>query len=176
MTKRFDRVVDGRKRKRIHFASAMTMLGYTDGASHADGASYLELVEFLMKNGSDVDTDLPELWRRIVFSICVGNADDHLRNHGFLLEETGWKLSPAYDINPDPYGTGLSLNISEDDNSLDLELAKNVAEFFRVDRECSETIIAEVVDSVRNWKDVASSFGIGNSEQEQMKPSFQACV
>ena len=82
MTKRFDRTNEG---ERIHFASAMTMLGYTDGQDHADGASYLELVEFIQTNGASVDQDLEELWRRIVFSICVTNTDDHLRNHGFIL-------------------------------------------------------------------------------------------
>jgi len=150
------------------------MLGYSDGAGHADGASYLEIVEFLTKNGADVDVDLPELWRRIVFSICVSNTDDHLRNHGFLLTEKGWKLSPAYDINPDPTGTGLHLNISEEDNSLDLGLAKAVSEFFRVDDQKSEAIIAEVVVAVRNWPEVAASYGIGRAEQEQLMPSFRA--
>ncbi len=173
VTKRFDRFVDRGEQKRVHFASAMTMLGYSDGTSYADGASYLELVEFLLKNGSDVGVDLPELWRRIVFSICVSNTDDHLRNHGFLLEESGWKLSPAYDINPDPHGTGLSLNISEEDNSLNLELARSVAEFFRVDQKQSNAIIGDVIGAVRDWRAVASSFGIGRGEQEQMKPSFR---
>ncbi len=175
LTKRFDRVVIEGQRRRRHFASAMTMLGYSDGAGHADGASYLEIVEFLTKQGADVEADLHELWRRIVFSICVSNTDDHLRNHGFLLTDSGWKLSPAYDINPEPTGTGLHLNISEDDNSLDLDLAKAVAEFFRVDDEQAETIISEVVCAVRKWPEVAATFGIGRGEQELIRPAFN-CV
>jgi serine/threonine-protein kinase HipA len=174
LTKRFDRAVIGGTRRRKHFASAMTMLGYSDGAGHADGASYLEIVEFLGKQGSDVDIDLPELWRRIVFSICVSNTDDHLRNHGFLLTERGWKLSPAYDVNPEPTGTGLHLNISETDNSLSLELAKEVAEFFRVDEKEADKIIDEVKAAVATWPDVASGYGINRGEQEQMRPAFRA--
>ncbi|HTF04982.1 MAG TPA: HipA domain-containing protein, partial [Bacteroidia bacterium] len=120
LTKRFDR---NEKGERIHFASAMTMLGYVDGAGENTGVSYLELADFLMRNGADVNADLEELWRRIVFNITVKNTDDHLRNHGFLLTERGWKLSPAYDMNPNEFGTGLSLNVSEKENSLDMELA-----------------------------------------------------
>lgn len=172
LTKRFDRVVVEGTRRRIHFASAMTMLGYSDGAGHADGASYLEIVEFLGKHGSDVDVDLPELWRRIVFSICVSNTDDHLRNHGFLLAEAGWKLSPAYDINPEPTGAGLHLNISEDDNSLNLELALEVAEYFRLGNDEAKSIVGEVVDAVAWWRDVASNLGISRGEQEAMAPAF----
>ncbi|MCK4922005.1 MAG: type II toxin-antitoxin system HipA family toxin, partial [Bacteroidales bacterium] len=129
LTKRFDRTDND---ERIHFASAITMLGYKDGQDHTDGASYLELVEFIMSNGANVDQDLEELWRRIVFSICVSNTDDHLRNHGFILGERGWLLSPAYDINPVENGSGLKLNISENDNSLDINLAIEVREFFRL--------------------------------------------
>ena len=173
LTKRFDRaVVEGASRRK-HFASAMTMLGYSDGAGHADGASYLEIVEFLSKHGSDVDVDLPELWRRIVFSICVSNTDDHLRNHGFLLTDRGWKLSPTYDINPEPSGIGLHLNISENDNSLNLELAKEVAEFFRVDCNQADEIIGEVVASVKTWPAVAAHYGISRGEQERVKPAFR---
>lgn len=90
LTKRFDRTSNG---QRIHFASALTMLGYMDGQDHTDGASYLELVEFILKNGAVVDHDLELLWRRIVFSICVSNTDAHLRNHGFILTHAGWVLS-----------------------------------------------------------------------------------
>ena len=174
LTKRFDRDVVEGARRRKHFASAMTMLGYSDGAGHADGASYLEIVEFLGKHGSDVDVDLPELWRRIVFSISISNTDDHLRNHGFLLTDRGWKLSPAYDINPEPSSTGLHLNISENDNSLNLELAKEVAEFFRVDKNEADEIIDEVKAAVTTWPDVASGYGINRGEQELMRRAFRA--
>ena len=170
LTKRFDR---NEKGERIHFASAMTLLGYTGGAGHDTGVSYLELAEFLMKNGADVNTDLEELWRRIVFHICVKNTDDHLRNHGFLLAEKGWRLSPAYDINPNEFGSGLSLNISEMDNSLDLELALSVAEYFRVDKQKANLIIEQVKSSVSNWRSVAKDIGIPKAEQDRMSKAFE---
>jgi serine/threonine-protein kinase HipA len=170
LTKRFDR---NEKRERIHFASAMTLLGYVDGSGHDTGVSYLEIAGFLMKNGADVNVDMEELWRRIVFHICVKNTDDHLRNHGFLLTDKGWRLSPAYDINPNEFGSGLSLNISEKDNSLDLELALSVAEYFRVDEQKGKVIIDQVKSSVSNWRSVASEIGISRAEQDRMSKAFE---
>lgn len=169
LTKRFDRTNTG---ERIHFASAMTMLGYTDGQDHSDGASYLELVEFLQNHGANVNEDLEELWRRIVFSICVTNTDDHLRNHGFILTEGGWILSPAYDINPVETGTGLKLNISDEDNSLDFDLALEVCEFFRLSKDRGEEIISEIKSVVCTWKDVATKHGISRAEQELKSRAF----
>lgn len=171
LTKRFDRENDGR---RIHFASAMTMLGYTDGQDHADGASYLDLVHFIQNNGANVSQDLEQLWRRIVFSICVTNTDDHLRNHGFLLTNEGWVLSPAYDINPVETGAGLKLNISDEDNSLDLNLAREVAEFFRLSEKRATEIIEEVMNAVARWKNIATKYGISRVEQELKAPAFKA--
>jgi serine/threonine-protein kinase HipA len=171
ITKRFDRSSDG---QRIHFASAMTMLGYVDGQDHIDGASYLELVDFIMNNGAQVDSDLEELWRRIVFNICVSNTDDHLRNHGFLLTKDGWVLSPAYDINPVETGTGLKLNISENDNSLDLKLALDVFEFFRLSEKRANEILNEVLNAVSKWKIVATKYGISRVEQEIKAMAFKA--
>ena len=91
LVKRFDR----NGSRRIHFASAMTLLGKTDGASAADGSSYLDLAAFIRANGASPRQDLAELWKRIVFSMAVSNTDDHLRNHGFLLTPTGWRLAPS---------------------------------------------------------------------------------
>ncbi len=176
LVQRFDRTVVEGCRLRIHFASAMTMLGYNDGTSFQDGASYLEIVEFLMQHGARVDDDLKELWRRIVFSICVSNTDDHLRNHGFLLRPTGWQLSPAYDLNPNPAGTGLHLNISEVDNSLSLELAVSVAEYFRLTKSEARHIAAHITAVVRTWQDVASDIGISRAAQERMRPAFQVAA
>lgn len=170
LTKRFDRGNDG---QRIHFASAMTMLGYRDGQDHADGASYLELVDFIQNNGANVDLDLEQLWRRIVFSICVTNTDDHLRNHGFLLTNEGWVLSPAYDINPVETGTGLKLNISDEDNSLDLNLAMEVSEFFRLSEKRATEIKEEVLNAVSGWKEVAIKYGISRIEQELKTIAFK---
>ncbi|TNE81229.1 MAG: type II toxin-antitoxin system HipA family toxin [Bacteroidetes bacterium] len=168
LTKRFDRSSDG---QRIHFASAMTMLGFADGQ---DGASYLDIVDFLTSHGRNVKNDLKELWRRIVFNISVSNTDDHLRNHGFILHPEGWVLSPAYDINPVETGTGLSLNISESDNTLDFDLALKVKNYFRLDEEEAHQIISEVTEAVINWKAVAKKYGISNAECELKSRAFKA--
>ena len=170
MIKRFDRSADG---KRIHFASAMTLLGYKDGVSHQEGASYLELVEIIEEYGAQPDKDLLELWKRIVFSICVSNTDDHLRNHGFLLTNRGWLLSPAYDINPNEQGVGLSLNIDENSNALDLELAKSVAEYFRVNLKAADTFMRSTKKAVNAWRNKADRLGISKAEQEMMKLAFE---
>ena len=167
LTKRFDRTATG---KRIHFASAMTLLGYAD---FQDNASYLELAEFIARNGASVNKDLEELFRRIVFSICVSNTDDHLRNHGFLLTQTGWILSPAYDINPNPKGVGLSLNISEHDNSLDLDLAVEVAPFFRQTESQAKAIVQHTIDVVSKWRQIAKKYKILKEEQERMNGAFR---
>lgn len=150
----------------------MTQLGYTDGTDAAMGVSYLEMVEFISNHGSQVNQDLAQLWRRIVFNICVSNVDDHLRNHGFLLTPQGWKLSPAYDINPVETGMGLKLNITEDDNSLDLELAMEVHHYFRLSRQAAEEIIQEVKMAVRLWRRIASDLGISKESQELKALAF----
>lgn len=168
LTKRFDRATTG---ERIHFASAMTLLGHIDGED-ASGASYLELMEFISRHGASVEKDLEELWRRIVFSICVKNTDDHLRNHGFLLTQKGWLLSPAYDINPNEYGRGLSLNITEADNSLDLDLAMEISGYFRLSERKALQIIKKVGAVVKDWKKVAANYKIPNAERERMSAAF----
>ncbi len=168
LTKRFDRTANN---ERIHFASAMTLLGHVDGEDAA-GASYIELMEFISRHGAAVEKDLEELWRRIVFSICIKNTDDHLRNHGFLLTDKGWLLSPAYDINPNEYGKGLSINITDADNSLDLDLAKEVAGYFRLTNEKSESIIQEISLIVKDWRKIAANYKISNAEQERMSTAF----
>lgn len=170
LTKRFDRTETG---ERVHFASAMTMLGYTDGQDHADGISYLELAEFIQNYGANVKADLEELWRRIVFSICVSNTDDHLRNHGFILTSQGWVLSPAYDINPVETGTGLKLNISDEDNALDLDLTLEVAEYFRLSEQRALVIIEEVKKAVSTWRKVAGGYGLSRAEQEVKAMAFR---
>lgn len=170
ITRRFDRLTNGR---RVHFASAMTMLGKNDGADATDGSSYLELVEFIITQGAEVEANLRQLWLRIVFSIAVSNCDDHLRNHGFLLSQNGWRLSPAYDINPTPDASGLKLNIDETDNSLDFNLAMDVAPYFRLKNEDAKTIIAMVRKAVADWPKVATSLGIPRAEQTYMAPAFK---
>lgn len=169
LTKRFDRTENG---DRIHFASAMTLLGHIDGEDHAEGVSYLEMVEFISTRGANINEDLEQLWRRIVFSICVSNTDDHLRNHGFILTNGGWILSPAYDINPIETGTGLKLNISEDNNALDLGLALEVCTYFRLKEKRAKEIIEEVKSAVRNWRTIARKYGISNLDQELKSIAF----
>ncbi len=170
LTKRFDRTSDN---KRIHFASAMSLLGYKDGHSHQEGGSYLELVELIEQYGSEANDDIRELWRRIVFSVAISNTDDHLRNHGFLLSKNGWKLSPAYDINPIEKGTGLSLNISEDDNSLDFDLCIEVIDYFRWEQKEAKNFINQTKDIVSKWKDRANLMGISHREQTMMAMAFE---
>ena len=168
LTKRFDRTENG---KRKHFASAMTLLGHTD---HSEGVSYLEFVDFLTKNGSKTNADLEEIWRRIVFNICVKNTDDHLRNHGFLLNKTGWSLSPAYDVNPNPTGRGLNLNISETNNELDINLALEVAGIFRVNTTTANEIIRTIKKEIKNWDSLAKKYGITKEERENMSNAFES--
>lgn len=169
LTQRFDRTSRG---ERVHFASAMTLLERSDGDDAASGTSYLELAELIMKHGSQTERDLAELWRRIVFSICVSNTDDHLRNHGFLLGPSGWALAPAYDMNPNPHGAGLRLNISETDNSQDLALARDVAKYFRLSDTRAQEILSEVVTGVSGWRAVAKQHGISRDEVERIAPAF----
>jgi serine/threonine-protein kinase HipA len=170
LAKRFDRTPDG---GRVHFASAMTLLQRSDGDDSSSGVSYLDLAQLIIKSGYQADRDLEELWRRIAFFICISNTDDHLRNHGFLLTTQGWRLAPAYDINPTPHGSGLSLNISENDNSQDLDLAVQVAPYFRVKHPHALEIINDTVSVVAGWRKVAKSLGIGRDEQERMASAFE---
>jgi serine/threonine-protein kinase HipA len=165
LTKRFDRTASNR----LHFTSAMTQLGYYDGDYEA---SYLELAQFLTEHGSNTKKDLAQLWRRIVFNIAVSNTDDHLRNHGFIYHKNGWILSPAYDINPVTPANGLRLNITDDDNRLDYDLAMDVIEFFQLDKTHAKKIKDEVLESVRQWKTRASDIGISRNEQQLMASAF----
>ncbi len=169
LTKRFDRTEDG---ERLNFVSAMTLLGKKDGDGSDTGVSYLDLAGFLVRKGALVNRDLEQLWRRIVFFVCISNTDDHLRNHGFLLTDAGWVLSPAYDLNPVATGGGLALNISKTDNSQDLELVLSVAKYFRVDEERANDIIQEVKSAVKKWRVLAKKFSIPSREVNLMKEAF----
>lgn len=167
LTKRFDR----KGRQRLHFSSAMTQLQYYDG-EQSQGASYLELAEFLSTQGAQAKADLTQLWRRIVFNIAVSNTDDHLRNHGFLLTKHGWTLSPAYDLNPIVGKNGLHLNITETDNALDYQLAFAVKDFFRLSQTEATQIYDEVLAAVSQWKLVAKRLGISRAEQAMKESAF----
>lgn len=167
-TKRFDRE-DG---ARLHFASAMTMTGNNEDTIRDNPASYLDLAEFIQNYGAMVNDNLEQLWRRVVFNVAISNTDDHLRNHGFILTNQGWVLSPAYDLNPSIDKDGLALNIDMDNNALDYDLVKSVGEFFRLDNKQMDKIIKEVVEVVGTWKEVADKIGISKREQQIMSKAF----
>lgn len=172
LVKRFDRDGD----RRVHFASAMTLLGKTDGASAQDGSSYLDMASFLKANGASPKADLLELWKRIVFNMAVTNSDDHLRNHAFLLKNSGWKLSPLYDVNPVPYGDELSLNVNETDNRISVDLAIETAVHFGISRSEAERQAREILAQVKeNWERLARQYGLSRNEIETMRPAFREC-
>lgn len=172
LVKRFDR----KGSQRVHFSSAMTMLGKKDGADMADGSSYLEIVSFLKANGVSPQADLVELWKRIVLSMAVSNTDDHFRNHGFILSEDGWELSPLYDVNPDIYGEYLSLNVDSYNADISFDLAIESAKYYGLDKDEAVRLVALIKDIVRNnWQKLAKKYGIGRSEIDRMKAAFRAC-
>ena len=157
LIKRFDRMGS----KRVHFASAMTLLGKTDGASAADGSSYLDIAAFIKSYGAQPKKDLGELWKRIVFNMAVTNTDDHLRNHAFILTDKGWILSPLYDVNPVPYGDELSLNVDEEDNSISIDLAVQTAVRFGISESDAEAQAEEILKIVReDWEKTAAGYGL----------------
>ena len=172
LVKRFDR----KKGRRIHFTSAMTMLGKRDGSSAADGVSYLDIVSFIKSYGKTPKKDLVELWKRIVFNMVVSNTDDHLRNHGFLLDNNGWILSPLFDVNPVPYGSELSLNVTENDNTISIDLAIETAPYYNITKEDALKISNEIINIVKNnWQQIAKNYGLSRNQIEIMKPAFSIC-
>ncbi len=172
LVKRFDRD----KNRRIHFASAMTLLGKNDGASAADGTSYLDIAAFIKANGARPKADLLELWKRIVFNIAVSNTDDHLRNHAFIFTKTGWTLSPLYDVNPVPYGNDLAINIDEMRSDLDIDVAIETADRFGINEADAVKIADEITTIVReNWEKLAKQYNIPRGKIEDMRPAFSAC-
>ena len=163
LSKRFDRTDDG---KRIHFASAMTMTGLTDGDNHETGHGYLDIVDFIIKGCCDVDENLSELYRRVAFNICVGNSDDHFRNHGFLLTKKGWTLSPAYDLNPTDSMTQ-SLLIDNDSNESSLKRLLSACDDYYISSEAAEQIISEVTTAIGRWETIAKNLHISNEEMNR---------
>jgi len=166
---RFDRVKD----KRIPFLSAMSMLGAKDNEAH----SYLEIAYAISQQGANPNSDLEALWRRIVFTVLISNTDDHLRNHGFLYERhKGWRLSPAYDLNPTPIeikGCLLSTPISFDDPTASIDLALSVVDDFRIKKTRALEIVKEVALVVNKWRAVAVQFGLSKKEIDRMAFSFE---
>ncbi len=169
LLRRFDR--DGTRR--IPFLSAMSMLG----SKEMETRSYLEIVDALRQHGAAPKADMEVLWRRLVFNILISNTDDHLRNHGFLYAgQEGWRLSPAYDLNPVPLDIKpriLTTAISEDDNTASLALAMEVAGYFEIDDAKARGIAAQVGKAVAKWRDEAARLGIKKEEIDRMASAFE---
>jgi serine/threonine-protein kinase HipA len=168
LSERFDRTKEG---KRIHFASAMTLLGRSDGDNYANGYGYLDIVDFILKGCTNVEDNLRELYRRVAFNICIGNTDDHFRNHGFLLIAKGWTLSPAYDINPS-LNDYQSLLISATSNESNLNILLESCEEYMLDKKVSADIIQEVMNAVKSWKTLANRLQIPKSEMDRFSTRF----
>jgi serine/threonine-protein kinase HipA len=169
LLRRFDRV----GAQRIPFLSSMSMLGARDNQAH----SYLEIVDALRQHGAAARADIQGLWRRIVFNVLISNTDDHLRNHGFLYAgEGGWRLSPAYDLNPVPVDIKpriLTTAINEDDGTASLDLALSVAGYFELDQAHARGIAAEVGRAVARWRQEALSLGLPEPQVARMASAFQ---
>ncbi len=168
LLERFDREVG----QRIPYISAITLLQARDG----DRREYIEIAEALQVVGSAVREDLQELWRRIAFSIAINNTDDHLRNHGFLHRGRGWRLSPAFDVNPNPdlgEHRTTSVNFITDHENAIAALIE-AAEHFDLDTESAKTIWNEVRSGVANWRAVAAKHGIDGHEIRLFSEAFQS--
>ncbi|MPZ16408.1 MAG: type II toxin-antitoxin system HipA family toxin [Luteitalea sp.] len=167
--RRFDRI----ERARIPFLSAMSMLG----ASDHEMRSYLELVDVLRRYGAQPQEDMRALWRRIVFSVLIANTDDHLRNHGFLHAGIdGWRLAPAYDLNPVPVDIKprlLTTAIDLEDGTASLGLARSVAPYFELDDREAQRIVLEVEQAVATWRQEARRHGLTASQIDRMASAFE---
>ena len=162
LSRRFDRRADG---KRIHFASALTLLGLNDGDNANTGHGYLDIVDFILQNCTNVESNLQELYRRVAFNICIGKIDDQLRKHGFLLTAKGWTLSPAYDMNP-TLNEFQSLLVSSTSNKAELGILLDTCEDYMLNRKIAKKIISEVIEVVKGWREMATRLGISKREME----------
>ena len=162
LSKRFDRTEDGRRK---HFASAMTLLGLSDGSDAKTGNGYLDIVDFILQHCCDVDDNLRQLYRRVAFNIAIGNSDDHFRNHGFLLTPRGWTLSPAYDMNP-TLNEYQALLINSTTNRADLQVLFDSSEEYMIGKEEAKRIIDEVKGCMNGWKAAAIRLGIAKREMD----------
>ena len=169
LSKRFDRTADGKRR---HFASAMTLLGLTDGCDAKSGNGYLDIVDFVLQNCCDVEDNLRQLYRRVAFNIAIGNSDDHFRNHGFLLTPRGWTLSPAYDLNP-TLNDYQALLINSTTNHADLNILLDSSEEYMIGTEDAKRIIDDVKTGVKQWKSIAIRLGIAKREIDMFEQVFQ---
>ena len=164
--KRFDRL----QGRRVFYASAMTLLGRQD----SEGSSYVDLARLLLTQGNPATLkhDLEQLFRRVVFNVCVSNRDDHLRNHGFLFDGKNWRLSPAFDVNPNLAKAEHVLNLDAVTNRPDLEIVASTASYYDLNELQAQKIILEVKSVVRTWKDQARSLKLSAEEILMMEPTF----
>lgn len=169
LSKRFDRTDEG---KRIHFASSMSLIGLRDGDNAQGGYGYLNIVDFILQSCCDVEKNLQELYRRVAFNICIGNSDDHFRNHGFLLTPRGWTLSPAYDMNP-TLNEYQSLPINESSNKADIRTLQESCESYMIKKEVAENIIRQVQAAVAGWENLAILLQIPAREVTMFKDRFK---
>lgn len=170
LSRRFDRGEEG---QRIHFASAMTLLGLSDGDNASNGYGYLDIVDFIIQHCTDVQANLQELYRRVAFNICIGNSDDHFRNHGFLLTAKGWTLSPAYDLNP-TLSQHQSLLINSVTNEANIGYLADASEEYMIEKDVARQIIGEVTDAVRGWKALAARLHIPSREIQTFAGRFSS--
>ena len=168
LSKRFDRTGAGRRK---HFASALTLLGLNDGDNASTGCGYTDIVDFIVRCGCDVKNNLEELYRRVAFNIMVGNSDDHFRNHGFILTQKGWELSPAYDINPTLYEEH-SLLINRETNKSDLDILLKSAGEYMLSADVAARIIAEVKTSMKTWRGEAAKLKLSRRDADMFAPRF----
>ncbi|MEE8716491.1 MAG: type II toxin-antitoxin system HipA family toxin [Coriobacteriales bacterium] len=167
LTERYDR----RGWRRIPYLSGLSAVHGRDGQRY----SYIELAEFIESEGADPDADLPELWRRALFSCAVGNTDNHLRNHGFLRVAGGWRLSPAFDVNP-TVGAGekyLATGLDFDRPEADARIAFEVRDYFRVTGQQARSDAARMLPALRGWRRIALSEGIPEASIERMAGNFE---
>lgn len=165
---RFDRVRGARR----FYASAMTLLR----KEQSEGTSYLELAQFLRAKGDGANTsaDLEQLFRRVAFNVAVGNRDDHLRNHGFILGQTGWRLAPAFDVNPNIDKAEHVLNIDDTDNRPSLETVLTTAGFYGLNEARGKKIVEEVAAAVDGWENAARQAGIARGDVALTSSAFSA--
>jgi serine/threonine-protein kinase HipA len=166
LVKRFDRTLAGR---RLAFVSAMTLTQRADGEA---GASYLELVDLLQSRGANTAADCEQLFRRVLFNILIHNTDDHLRNHGFFMDENGIRLSPGYDMNPSIERRHLTLAINEVETSCDVSIAMEACMDYGLPVRKADEVLKEVESAVAGWRDEASRLGIPEAEQSMMAAAF----
>lgn len=172
LSRRFDRTESG---QRIHTASAMTLLGLKDGCNANTGNGYLDIVDFILQYTGNPEKNIRELYRRVAFNICIGNSDDHFRNHSFLLTEDGWTLSPAYDINP-TNDRSQALLISKDSSMSDLKTLLDAANDYMIDKEEAKNIICDVQMKFGEWRKVARQLQISNMEITTYEDRFDHMV